>query len=150
MADPVLGAQGRQDLGLRVERDAESLPVPTCDCGAQLGQTEVRRIAVVVRIRRCLLEHVDDPAWRWQVGIADAQRDDVHPGALLLLHLAVDLREEIGRNSAQPLRARPFRVNRLAHPACCTYLRIAGSGSGSISNHLTSGSRRHQRSCRRA
>ena len=101
VADAVLGAERRQDLGLRIEPDIESIAVPVGDRAAQLGQAEVRRIAMVVGVRRGLLQDADDPLGRRQVGIADAKRDDIDPRALLLLDLAVDLGEEIWRYQAQ-------------------------------------------------
>ena len=93
VADPVLGAERWQDLAVRVQRHGEPLAVPVCDCRAQLCEPEVRRVAMISRVRRGLLQHADDALGRRQVRIADTERDHVDAGALLLLHLAIDLSE---------------------------------------------------------
>src|SRR5205809_122461 len=111
VADAVLGAERRQDLGLRVELDTGALAVPVRDRITQFAKPEVRRVAVIRRIGSHLLQHADDATRRRQVGIANAERDHIDPGALFRLHLAVDLREEIGRNPAKPFGTR----HRLAH-----------------------------------
>ena len=105
MADSILGAERGQDLGVGVELHARALPVPARDRFAQLAEAEVRRIAMVGRVRRGLLKHADDPPGRRQVRVADTKRDDVHAGFLLGLHLAIDLGEEVGRDTSQSLGA---------------------------------------------
>ena len=64
MADAVLRAERRQDLGLGIERDIESIAVPVGDGAAQLRQPEVRRIAMVVGVGRGLLQDAHDPLGR--------------------------------------------------------------------------------------
>ena len=146
VADPVLGAERWQDLAVRVQRHGEPLAVPVCDCRAQLCEPEVRRVAMISRVRRSLLQHADDALGRRQVRIADTERDHVDAGALLLLHLAINLRKQIRWDEAEALGP---GAGRFLH-ADSTYLRIPGIGSGSIGNHRTRGSFRHQRSWRRA
>ncbi len=56
-------------------------------------------------VGRGLLQDADDPLRSRQVGIADAERNHIHTRPLLLLHLAVDLREQVGRDQPQALSA---------------------------------------------
>ena len=147
VADPVLRAQRRQDLCGRVEHHIEAIAVPIRDRPAKLGQPEIRRVAMVGGVRGCLLQNTHDSLRRGQVGVADAERDNIHARSFLLLHPSIDLREEIRRDQAQALGA---CGGGSLHAGSFTYLRIAGAGLGSISNHLTRSSRRHHRSWRRA
>src|SRR5207244_11804019 len=106
VADAGFGAERGQDLRARVQLHTGAIVVPAGDRLPQLREAEVRRVAVVRRIGRGFLEHADDPTWRRQVRVADAERNDIDTCALFLLHLAVDLGEAIGRDATQSLRTR--------------------------------------------
>src|SRR5256885_16457222 len=97
-------------------------------------------------VGRRLLEHADDASGRGQVRITDAERDDIDARAFFLLNLAVDLGEEIRGDQVEAASAGTC----FSQAVALTYVRIPGSGSGSISNHRTRASRRHHRSCRPA
>ena len=105
VADPVLRAEGRQNLGAGIQLHARALAVPAGDRLSELGEAEIRRVAVVGRVGRHFLEHADDAAWRRKVRVPDAKRNDVDTRPLLLLHLAVDLGEEIWRYATKSLGA---------------------------------------------
>src|SRR5262249_34375524 len=59
------------------------------------GHSLVRRIAVVARLGRRLLHRLHDVRRRRQIGIADAEIDQVAPLLAQLLLLAIDDREQV-------------------------------------------------------
>ena len=97
VADALLRADERQHFLRRIEVNAEAAFVPARDGLAELGQALGLGIAVVRRLARGLAQRVDDVRRRRQVGVADAEGDDVDALCLLRRDLLADLREEIRR-----------------------------------------------------
>ena len=80
-----------------VERHAEAALIPADRGLAKLLHALVRRIAMVARLGGRLLHRGDDVRRRRQVGIADAEVDEIlalRPQRRLLL---VDVGEQVGR-----------------------------------------------------
>ena len=103
VGDALLGAQQRDDLGGRVELHAEARGV---EPGHRLAK---RRLALVagVLVRRgvggALRQRLDDVGRRRQVGVADAEADDVDAGGAALGDLALDVGEQVGRQALHAL-----------------------------------------------
>ncbi len=97
MADALLGADKGHHFLRRVERHAETALVPRRNGLAELGQSLRLGVTVVGGLARGLLERGKDVRRRRQVGIADAERDDVDALGLLRRDLLADLGEEVWR-----------------------------------------------------
>ena len=80
-----------------IEGDAEASFVPARDGLAERGQTFGLGVAVVGGLAGGFAERVDDVRRRRQVGVADAEGDDVDALRLLRGDLLADLREEVRR-----------------------------------------------------
>ena len=85
------------ELRRRVERDAEASLVPLGGGGAEVGEPFGLRVAVVGRVAGGLAEGIDDVRRRRQIGVADAEGDDIDALGLLRRDLLGDLCEEVGR-----------------------------------------------------
>jgi len=79
MGDALLGAQERDDLLGRVERDPEARGVEVGHRLAEAGLTLVARVLVRGRVSGTLGERLHDVVRRGQIGVADAETDDVDP-----------------------------------------------------------------------
>jgi hypothetical protein len=77
--DSLLAAEHGDDLGLRVDGDAEPIRVEGRDGFAERGEPAVRRVLVRGRLRDRALQRLDDRRRRRQVRVADPERDDVDP-----------------------------------------------------------------------
>ena len=100
IGEAFLGAERGDDLGLGIELHAEAALVIGGLGPAQPGDAARRGIAVGARTPDGVLQLLDDMGGRRQVGIAHAEVDDVGPGIARLGLRAVDLLEDIGRQSA--------------------------------------------------
>ena len=98
--DALLGAEQRDDLVGRVERDAEARRVEPGHGLAEAELALVARVLVRRRVGGALGERRDDVRRRGQVGIADAEADDVDAGGLALGDLALDGGEQVRRQRA--------------------------------------------------
>ena len=122
VGETFLGAQRRDDLGVRIELDAET----TLVIGG-LGATQARDalgggIAVGARLAGGLDQFLDDMTGRRQVGIAHAEVDDVDAAGASLGLQTVDLFEHIGRQTPHAIK--------IAHQPCpfSSFPIIAGGG----------------------
>ena len=97
MADALLGSDQSQDLGGRIQRDAETCPVPVGRRFAEREHPLIGGILVVLGIGRGRSQGLDDVGGRRQVGIPDSETDDVHPFLHLLLLHPVQLGEQVAR-----------------------------------------------------
>ena len=94
-----LGADGGDDLRIRVELDRVAIPVPLGHGHPQAIDPARGRVAVVLGVLGRLDELVDDVLGRRHVRVAHAEIDDVlAPGARLGLEI-VDDREDVGREA---------------------------------------------------
>ena len=98
VGDPLLGADQGQDLGVRVQLDPEAAPVEVGDRAPERRQPEVARVLVGRGVAGRPGQLLDHEAGGGQVGVADAEGDDVDPRRLALGDLAVDLGEQVGRD----------------------------------------------------
>ena len=99
VGEPFLGAEGDDDLGFRVQRDAETALVIGGHGAPQAGDAARRRITVGSRLAHRFHEFVDDVLRSRLVGVAHAEIDHVAtggPGAAL--HV-VDRREHVRRQA---------------------------------------------------
>ncbi len=102
--DALLGADEADHLvGLVQVRHAEALGVPTRHGLAEGRQALVVRVAVVGGVLGGFVEGVHDESGGRQIGVADAQADDVHAARGDLLLHAVDLGEQVGRQFGNAL-----------------------------------------------
>ena len=93
--DRLLRSDHADDLLLRVERQAEARLHERRGGLAEALHPDVRRVAVRRRIARRLGQRGDDVRRRRQVGIADAEIDEVLPLLALLVLERVDAREQV-------------------------------------------------------
>jgi hypothetical protein len=103
MGEPLLGADGRDRLRLRIELDVVALAVPGRDRLAQAGDALGGRIAVVARVARRFHQLVDDVLGRGLVGVAHPEVDDVFtigPGFRLQV---IDDGEDVRREPLDPI-----------------------------------------------
>ena len=116
MREPFLGADRGDRLRLGIELDAEPVPVEVADRLAQLRDPAARRVAVVVRLRGCLGQLLDHRRRRGEVGVAEAEVDDVVTRApqlqLQLLGHREDVRRE-RRNASKLHGSSLYLVHRL-------------------------------------
>ena len=103
VGDPFLAAKDGDDLGFRVDVDAEPLLVEGRNCAAKRVQSAVCRVPVRRRVRGCVPERADHRLGRREVGVADPEADHVDALAPLLLDLPLQLGEEVGRNEVESL-----------------------------------------------
>jgi hypothetical protein len=95
VGDPFLGADQGQDLGVRVELDPEAPAVEVRDRAPERRQPEVARVLVGRGVAGRPGQLLDHEVRGGQVGVADAERDDVDPRRLALGDLPVDLGKEV-------------------------------------------------------
>src|SRR5438067_1520176 len=104
MRDALLRADERAALFGRVERDVEALMIPGHRRLAKLLHALVRGIAMEAWLRRRLLHRRHDMRRRRQIGIADAEIDQILALRPQRRLLAVDIGKEIGGELANTLR----------------------------------------------
>ena len=100
--EALLGADGAAHLGVGVELDAELALVEVGDGQPQLRDAPARRVAVVARVAHRLDQLVDGDVGRRDVGVAEAEVDDVVPGAPGLDLQGVDDPEDVRRQRVDP------------------------------------------------
>ena len=100
--EALLGAHRRDDLGLVIEVDAEAPPVEIRAGQSQLRDALRGGVAVVVGLRRRLLQLGDGHVGRRQVGVAEAEVDDVLTGPSQLEGELTDHGEDVGRQPVEP------------------------------------------------
>ena len=97
VGDALLRADEGHELLFGVEGDAKASLVPLGGRAAEVGEAFGFRVAVVGGVAGGLAEGVDDVGRGGQVGVADAEGDDVDALGLLGRDLLGDLGEEVGR-----------------------------------------------------
>ena len=102
VADALLCPDERHDL-LVAELDVEAAGVPAGDGVAHLRQAVGLGIAVVGRVVGGCLQRGEDVVGRRNVGVADAEADDVDALGALLRDLPADLEEEVRRKLVEPV-----------------------------------------------
>ena len=101
--DALLRADEGEGLTLGVEGALEAALVPVGDGLAQLGQALRLGVAVVGGVVGCAMERVEDVGGRGEVGVADAEGDDIDALGLLGGDNLGDLGEEVGGQLFDPL-----------------------------------------------
>ncbi len=96
-----LAPMRRHHLGLRIELDAESPLVEGGDCLAELGPPTVGGVRVRARVGHRPLRSSDDRRVGRRVGVADAEADHIDAGCAFAGDLALELGEQVRRNSFQ-------------------------------------------------
>ena len=124
--EPLLGADGGDHLALGVEVDAEAPLVEAGEGLAQLGDAPAGRVAVVAGVVRRLAQLVDRQRGRRDVGVAEAQVDDVHAGSPGLDLQTVDDREDV---RGQPGDAAKLHVPTVVGASGGPWGRFRGSSS---------------------
>ena len=99
VGQPLLGAEGDDDLALGIDLDIEAAGVIAGAGAAQPGDAARHRIAVGLRVLHRLDELGDDVRRGRAVGIAHAEIDHVAPGGARLGLQRVDLAEDVGRKA---------------------------------------------------
>src|SRR5207245_11313798 len=99
----LLRADQRHDFALRIERDVEPRLVPIRSRLPECRQTLVIGVAMVRGTSCRVAELGDDVIGCRQIGITDAEADDVDAASLEGVFLLVDLSEQIGRKSLNSL-----------------------------------------------
>ena len=96
VAEPLLGPDGVDHLGVGVDLHPEAALIQGGDRPAQRGQPPARRVAVVAGVAGRLAELVHRDVRRGQVGVAEAEVDDVGAVVAELDLQIVDDREDVG------------------------------------------------------
>jgi hypothetical protein len=99
VAEPLLRADRREHVAVRVEVDAVPLEVARRDRLAQLRDAAAGGVPVVARVAGRLGELVDRDDRRRDVGVPEAEVDDVAPGPPRLRLQRVDDREDVRRQT---------------------------------------------------
>ena len=102
VGQPLLGPDGGDGLGLRVDVHVEPALVPVGNGYPQLGDAPGGRIAVVGGLARGFDELVHDVLRGGQVGVAHPQIDDILPPAPGHHFQGVDRGKDIGRQTFHP------------------------------------------------
>jgi hypothetical protein len=110
-APAILGAQGRDDLDLRLEVHPPLTLVEVRDVLAQVEEALGDRVPLVPFEPRGLGELVHHDLGRGIVGVAHGQVDDVDPVAAEAVLPRVDLAEEIRRQPVHPARGHRGQVD---------------------------------------
>ena len=122
VAEPLLGPDGVDDLGVGVEVHPEAALVQGGDVAPQRRQAPAGRVPVIAGVAGRLAQLVYRDLRRRQVGVAEPEVDDV--GALVAeLDLqVVDDREDVGREAVDPaevhrpkVTGRPIRASDICH-----------------------------------
>ncbi len=109
--EPLLGADGRDRLRLRVELDREAAPVEVADRRPQLRDAAARRVAVVPLLAGRLLELRDRDLGRRDVGVAEAEVDDVLARPPQVELELVRDREDVRRQRADAAELHPTTLD---------------------------------------
>jgi len=104
MDQPLLAADQGNDLRFRVQGDTEAPAVITGKSLAEFRDAVVVGIAVVAGVAGGLAKGLDDEIRGGQVGVADAQVDDVHSPGPHLGNPAFGLGLQIHRQAGHFLR----------------------------------------------
>ena len=99
IGQPLLRAEGDDDLALRIELDAEAARVIAGAGAAQPGDAARHRISVGLRVLHRLDELGDDVRRGRAVRIAHAEIDHVSPGGARLRLQRIDFAEDVGRKA---------------------------------------------------
>ena len=102
VGEALLGADRGDDLALGVEVDVEPALVQVGERLAQLGDAAAGRVAMVAGVVRRLRQLLDGQVGRRDVGVAEAEVDDVEPGAARLDLQPVDDREDVRGQACDP------------------------------------------------
>ncbi len=103
VGDSLLPAQDRDDLGVRVDVDAEAVPIEARDGLSKRGEAAVRRVLVRLGTLHGFLQCCDYGRRRRQVRVANAERDDVDALGPHGIDAPLDLGEEVRRDPGEPL-----------------------------------------------
>ncbi len=116
VAEPLLGADGGDDLGVGVEIDVEAPLVEVGHRLAQLGDAAARRVPVVAGVVGCFGELVDGDLGRGQVGVAEPEVDHIGARSPCLHLQPIDDGEDVWGHPGDPTELhRSTVVPRLAH-----------------------------------
>ena len=113
MREPFLGADGVDDLRLRVEFHPELAQVEVRDGTPELGNSPAERVAVVSRVAGRLGQLLHRHVGRWQIRVPDSDVDDVLAAAAALHLQPVNHGEDVGRevaDAAELHRHRGYRA----------------------------------------
>ncbi len=111
VGEALLGPDGADDLAVGVEGDAEAPLVERGDGLAQLGDAAAGGVAVVAGVAHRFAELVDGHVGRGQVGVAEAEVDDVLAGSPGLDLEPIDDGEDVGRHVRDPAELHPADVS---------------------------------------
>ena len=106
VGQPLLRAEGRDDLALRVQRHVEAAAVVAGERAAQAGDALAGRIAVGSRVLHRLDQLRHDVRRRGAVGVAHAEVDDVLAAGTRSRLGGVHLGEHVGRQAADAVKLR--------------------------------------------
>ena len=104
VGEAVLGADGRENLRVRVDIDMESFLHESRRRLTESGNAFIEGIAMIFGIVDSLGHLINDELVRRQVGIADAEVDDVLAGSQKRAFFLIDLNEKVRRKSLETLR----------------------------------------------
>ena len=102
--EPLLGADRAHDLRLRIEDDAEAARVELGDGVAKLRDPAARGVAVIGRLEGRLPQLVDGDLRRRDVGVAEAEIDDVPAFVPQVALQLVDGREDVRGQVVDPIK----------------------------------------------
>ncbi len=139
VAEALLRAHRGDRLGLGIELDSVPARVALADGAPEVGDAAARRVAVVARVLGGLAKLLHGDLRRREVGIPEAEVDDVLAGAPQLQLELVDLGEDVRRQARDaPELHQPVFLSAAAMPAI---ERRSGRRTRSRCSSLASGSR---------
>ncbi len=97
MDQPFLRTKRQRRLGLGIEIDAEAVAVQVADGFSQLREASTRGVTVVAREERSLAQLLDCDLGRSDVGVSEAEVDDVFAPTPELELQPLDFSERVGR-----------------------------------------------------
>ncbi len=95
MRQPLLGPDGVDDLGFRIDVDTKPSPVAIGHRLPQVGNTPRRRVPVIAGIAGSFRQLVDHLRLGGDVRVAESEIDDVFAGPTRLQLKVVDLGEDV-------------------------------------------------------
>ena len=116
--EALLGPDRRHDLAVGVELDPEASQVEVGDGLAELGDPAAGRVAVVAGVVDGLGQLLDGDVRRGNVGVPEAEVDDVVTGAAPLQLQLVDLREDVRQEVLESCEAPSFDVSPCSPRSC--------------------------------
>ena len=99
VGEALLGPDRRHDLGVGIEVDVEEHLVAVGDRETQIRDAATRAVAVILRVVRGLGQLLDGHVGTGQIGIAEAEVDDVASVCARVGLQPVDLCEDVGRQA---------------------------------------------------